>query len=439
MAIYFSPHAATGAGAMGESIGKSLAQTLNMLTQRKMQQQQRKQRFGEISEGLQSLGVPAEMAQGVSRLPEKQQALFMQQLLGSEAFGAPQQQAGLGQMLGGQQQQQPVEQQQGLGQLLGGQQQQVGQGADADYQALQNQVQQRADALSPEEKKQLKVEIGEMGRINALPPDRQKEELSIPANASREARPGYRLQARPTRKKTFQELLATPRPSAADKKRAEDMLMKQAKLQETKQSRYDKNTAEYHKEAMKLGKSSRETRMRLSRMKELNEKGDLPSAGFASVLDTAGKVINLSSLMSADAQEFDKLSKDFLKGAKAIFGSRVTEGEIKLFLKTVPTLSQTQEGRRRIIRNMTMLNKGGELRKKAMLEIMDMNGGERPLNLEALVEKKVGPELDKIANDFAVNPGAKSKKQIAPLRLIRQIVGGLMDVGDAVFPSSAFE
>jgi len=89
-----------------------------------------------------------------------------------------------------------------------------------------------------------------------------------------------------------------------------------------------------------------------------------------------------------------------LKGAKAIFGSRVTEGEIKLFLQTVPDLNMTDEGKKRIIHNMELFAKGARIEYDIMNEIIEENGGNRPKNLEALVSKRADPILDELAEEF---------------------------------------
>jgi len=111
--------------------------------------------------------------------------------------------------------------------------------------------------------------------------------------------------------------------------------------------------------------------------------------------------LNLKGVFySENAQEFDKLSTDFLKNAKQFFGARVTEGEIKTFLKTVPSLSQSDKGKMRVIENLRLFNKISELRKGAMEDIIAENNGFRPHNIESLVDKRTKEEADKIADEF---------------------------------------
>ena len=117
--------------------------------------------------------------------------------------------------------------------------------------------------------------------------------------------------------------------------------------------------------------------------------------------------------MTADAQEFDKLSSDFLKNVKDIFGARITDNEIRQFLKTVPTLSQDQEGRRRIINNLRIFNEGSKLRKDIMDKLIAQNNGKRPADLESRVEAEAEQQLNSLADKFASAPVHRESQSIA--------------------------
>jgi len=454
MAVYFAPPPAGGSAGIGASIGESLSKTLQMLAQSKMLQQQQQQMMRmqeqaqqrkafDVSRGLAAMGVPDEISQQISFMPESQQNLFLKQFFGSEAFGAGE--SGMtGELEEGLQ---TIDAAKGLEDLLGPRRPvvaeeveaegiveptAVGEAPEPDYGALTKQIQAKVDALSPEDRKALKGEI-ERIKTEVAP----KAEEAIPAEASREAKPGYRLQAKPAAKKSFKELLATPRPTAADRKRAEDLAMKKETMSLARQKEINKDTKSYFDETMKSGKAARENDMRLKRMSALLKKGKLTSPAFYNILNTIDKGlfgfgVNLKFLMNPDSQEFEKLSTDFTKNAKDIFGSRVTQSEIQLFLKTIPTLSQTDAGKRRVIRNWKMLNEAGKLKKKAMLEIIEMNGGQRPAGLQVLVEKKVGPKLDQLARQFA---GKKKEKKAKDEGVLGTILGGIESARRYLSPS----
>ena len=403
-----------------------------MFQQQLMQQQQQKKAF-DISQGLASMGIPEELSDKISRMPEGQQGMFLKQFFGSQAFAQPGEGVS-GQLEAGARR---VEETGKLEDLLGAPMQADPGGApgkplaapqapgvpsepEPDIAALTKQVQEKVSSLSPEDKKILKAEIAEETKIAKLSPAKQREERAIPAGASSEAKPGYRLQAKPTAKKSFAELLATPRPTAADKAKAraeiakdKKMDLEERKFTEAKQKNINADTKAFYDSTLKSAKAAKENDMRLSRMTSLLDKGDLNQPLIYSLLERINKGIfgfgmNFKGdMLSDDSQVFEKLTSDFTKGVKDVFGNKVTATEVALFMKTVPNLTQSHQGKREVIRNWKLLNKAATVKKKAMADIIAMNGGERPKNLTLLVDKKVGPQLDKLAKSFA--RGAKRK------------------------------
>lgn len=177
----------------------------------------------------------------------------------------------------------------------------------------------------------------------------------------------------------------------------------QDKEQRIKQHHIDKETLPVYKEISGAAKGARSTNPILARMQTLLNKGELPNSTFYNLANKWGSHIglNASALAGADAQEFDKLSVEFLKNAKDIFGSRLTNYDVQTFLKSIPSLSQTDEGKQRIINNLNIINRAALLRDEAMEKIIGSNGGERPRNLATLIEREVEPQLDQLAEQFA--------------------------------------
>lgn len=174
-------------------------------------------------------------------------------------------------------------------------------------------------------------------------------------------------------------------------------IQKQQHTEKQRASAY-KETKEDRQTIMKSAKSARENDMRLNRIKELDKKGNIQNPLLYSALKKVG--LDIPALKNADSQELDKLSNDFLKSAKDVFGSRLTNFDVQTFLSTVPSLSNTKEGRARVIRNLELFNKGALEREKAMRDILKENKGTPPLDLADRVEERVAPALDKIAQEF---------------------------------------
>ena len=144
--------------------------------------------------------------------------------------------------------------------------------------------------------------------------------------------------------------------------------------------------------------------MRLNRIKELDKKGDLQNPLLYSIMNKMG--LDIPALRSADSQELEKLSNDFLKSAKNVFGARLTNFDVETFFKTVPTLSQTKEGRSRVIRNLQLFNEGAVVREKTMREILKEHNNVPPMDLAEQVEERMAPKLDKIAQEFKTGAGS---------------------------------
>lgn len=171
-----------------------------------------------------------------------------------------------------------------------------------------------------------------------------------------------------------------------------------------------RETEPYFKQVNEEAKAAKASDIRLDRMEELVKRGNLPSSRIYNTLQSAADIPYVGPLFKAvsslilnphpDFQEFEKLSTDFIKDAKKFFGSRVTENEIIAFLKTVPTLSQTDAGKRRVIENLRSFNDIALVKQKAMHDIIKENGGKRPADIEYLVEERTSSEIDKIANKF---------------------------------------
>lgn len=210
----------------------------------------------------------------------------------------------------------------------------------------------------------------------------------------------------------------------------------------------DKETLPYYNKILEEDKTAKKTDIDTNRMVHLINKGKLPDAAYYKLLKdleenvsptkgaaagaTAGGAIGFSlggppgaalggliggGLGAAlnplitltryaqlkenpDAEEFEKLSNGFISGAKALFGSRITDQDLRAFMATVPQLSNTDSGKKSIIRNIQLLNKAAHVRAEVMKKIIKENKGFRPANLPILVEEEAARELDKIANQF---------------------------------------
>ena len=148
--------------------------------------------------------------------------------------------------------------------------------------------------------------------------------------------------------------------------------------------------------------------MRLGRMDTLNEHDKLPNPAMYSAL----KAMHLDYpwIVGKDAQEFEEICTSFLRDAKTIFGSRVTNFEMATFMHLLPTLQNTKEGRSAIIRNMKLYNEAAKAVWNFRNEVIKENGGKVPLDMNERIDLKLGPKLDEISHRFETGEGYRIKE-----------------------------
>ncbi len=263
-------------------------------------------------------------------------------------------------------------------------------------------------------------------------------------------------QLNPERAKLIENLFKTPQQKAAEQK-LEIEKRKEARAEEAakvKEREIDAKETKVYIDSLKdREKAAKETDLRLKRMEKLIDKGNLPNAtlwsaltkiedlgpiatgGIGALLGSVGGVLgsvvpgvgtafgagigagvggaigSLGGTLAGaiksniktgtpDIEEFEKLSNEFVKGAKQYFGSRITEKEVQMYMQTVPTLLQTDAGKRKIIENIRALNELVEIEAKAARSIIRANGGIRPRDLEQQVQDKISNKIDEVAKRF---------------------------------------
>lgn len=211
------------------------------------------------------------------------------------------------------------------------------------------------------------------------------------------------------------DLFATPQERQARKKAELDK--RKIDLQERRET--IAATKDYVNGLKEKEKAVKEANLRLGRMEKLIEKGNLPNAAIWSALSKLENAPYISGLTApfaevlkggvkwysgnpSDIEEFEKLSSEFVKNAKQYFGSRITQKEVEMFMQTVPTLMQTDAGKKKLISNIRSLNELTEIEAKEARSIIKDNNGVPPIDIEQQVQDKIGNKLDKVAKKFIV-------------------------------------
>lgn len=404
----------------GQNLVSSLGGSIEALTQNKLREIQHTQKM----KGLESLGFSPEQAQSYSTLEPNLLQMIVQQKLQE-----PSQMAFA----------------QGLQSILGG-------GApESNIQQPEQQPQQ----MTQQQFEQLQQSVPHL----MLPGNRPNNARALPGQPPVKQIPQQVL-ARLNPQQAMQLAnLAIAQKQASAK---ENAALKKVNAEEQKV--INKETLPYYNEVIKEDKAAKDIDLKTNRMIELIDKGKLPDAVYYKQLkDMEESLTPLKSIISGagagatsvagvgagiggvfggapgaalgsaiggliggvtggvgglfasrkatrdigelrrkfpDTEEFEKLSASFISGAKAIFGSRVTDQDLKAFMQTVPQLSNSDAGKKAIINNIKLMNKAAHVKADTMKKIIKANGGNRPANLPILVDELAGPELDKLSVEF---------------------------------------
>jgi len=115
---------------------------------------------------------------------------------------------------------------------------------------------------------------------------------------------------------------------------------------------------------------------------------------------------------------------EFICEARYSFGARVTNFELDIFLKRLPTLWNSKEGRKAVLRQMQIVNDLNRLHNNSLLEAMKKGGGIRKLDVDQAEEYALTKNKSKINElekeyrqlDNQVNSiSAENEKQRKPL------------------------
>lgn len=167
-------------------------------------------------------------------------------------------------------------------------------------------------------------------------------------------------------------------------------------------------TEKVRTKAREKAESAEEGEGILNAMEQLEKTGKIESGPYAGILSH----YNFDYFLNPESQAFNKLRTTFMSGAKNIIGGRVTNQELEQFMKSVPSLSQSPEGRALIMENMR--NKF-ELDKQYYQVIQDLEneyqGKEMPLNFDSIVHQRMKPFYKEFQNKFKTIESMAQKKE----------------------------
>ncbi len=166
------------------------------------------------------------------------------------------------------------------------------------------------------------------------------------------------------------------------------------------------NNQEYKAVTDSLRKNE-ERQMKYEQLQRLNDSGKLPSGLQNLNINWTTGDIRFPKLANQETQQFVKTVYDFMSGAKDMFGARVTNFEIGTFLKRLPTLANTEEGRRVILAQMQAIEKLNSLYDESIQDTYDHYGAQR---IDRMNVEKIAKEYRKDARKTRLKKRSLNKQ-----------------------------
>lgn len=187
-------------------------------------------------------------------------------------------------------------------------------------------------------------------------------------------------------------------PGSQERRHRELLDLKKQALEQKQQAEAFKLTKQERSEILKKGRKAEQELEDLTRFQELEKEGKLDTPGYVEFLKRSG--LDIPALLNVGSEEFNKIAANFIGGAKDALGGRVTNFELEQFLKTIPSLSQSPEGRKRVIANLKRIKRTEVEYRNALKDVMKENKGVPPLDLLERVDDRLSTKLDKISKQF---------------------------------------
>ncbi len=200
------------------------------------------------------------------------------------------------------------------------------------------------------------------------------------------------------------------------------------------ESRYKANLPLYQAAQKKLQSAELEDAS-IKRLMTLNEGGNLPEGiGRWNVSFKDGELL-VPFASHPDAQAFVKTINDFTVKAKDSFGARVTNFELERFMKRLPGLLNSEEGRRVILRQMEIITELNVMKDRGIIDVFDAKGGLRNIDYDratTLAKKQNKPQIEKLRKEYINLNSRKLTEEAQKKKTLKKVAEGTPITKDIV-------
>jgi hypothetical protein len=162
-----------------------------------------------------------------------------------------------------------------------------------------------------------------------------------------------------------------------------------------------KRSADFADQIIRDYNAAEISKNRLAQMDIAAKSGQLPTPAMMKTMDFIG--IPLSIFSNPLAEAYDKNVNEYIKDIANYFPGQIRVAEIEPYMKTIPTLLNSDAGKELIIENQQLINEQKEATYEAYKEILKENKGKKPRNLDVEILERTKAKRQEIGDRLKGN------------------------------------
>lgn len=191
-------------------------------------------------------------------------------------------------------------------------------------------------------------------------------------------------------------------------------------------------SAQVAQDVTKAYKNATATTNRLNQMESAVESKNLPTPLLVATMEKIG--LPLGVLGNPLAENYDKNVNENIKGVSDVFRGAIRVAEIEPYMRTIPTLLNSDKGKKLIIKNQRLEHEAKIAEYKAYREILKENNDKKPANLEEKILDRTEGIRQKLADQMRKN--IEEIASIVPTQRLYDAKGQSYDIPTNLVPQA---
>ncbi len=191
-------------------------------------------------------------------------------------------------------------------------------------------------------------------------------------------------------------------------------------------------SAQVAQDVTKAYKNATSTTNRLNQMESAVDSKNLPTPLLVATMEKIG--LPLGVLGNPLAENYDKNVNENIKGVSDVFRGAIRVAEIEPYMRTIPTLLNSDKGKKLIIKNQRLEHEAKIAEYKAYREILKENNNKKPANLEEQILDRTEGIRQELADQMRKN--IEEIASIVPTQRLYDAKGQAYDIPTNLVPQA---